>query len=110
MMLTKAQQYRRMLSQGEFILSPGVYDGYSAKIVEAGGFKSAATSGAAISNSILGVDDIGIMGLTENLNHCRNLARSIDIPLTCDADTGYGNAVNAYHTVRHFEEAGVAGI
>ena len=109
-MLTKAQQYRKMLSEGEFIVSPGVYDGYSARLVEAAGFKSAATSGAAISNAILGVADIGVMGLTENVNHCRNLARSISIPLTCDADTGYGNAVNVYHAVRSFEEAGVAGI
>jgi 2-methylisocitrate lyase-like PEP mutase family enzyme len=110
MMLTKAQQYRSMLTQGEFIVSPGVYDGYSARLVEAAGYKSAASSGAAVSNSILGVADIGVMGLTENLNHCRNIARSISIPLTCDADTGYGNAVNAYHTTKLFEEADIAGI
>ncbi|MCB4771573.1 isocitrate lyase/PEP mutase family protein [Ancylobacter sp. Lp-2] len=109
-MLTKAQEYRRMLTQGEFIVSPGVYDGYSARLVEAAGFSSAASSGAAVSNSILGIADIGVMGLNENLNHCRNIARSISIPLTCDADTGYGNAVNVYHTTRLFEEAGIAGI
>jgi 2-methylisocitrate lyase-like PEP mutase family enzyme len=109
-MLTKAQQYRSMLNQGEFIVSPGVYDGYSARLVEAAGYKSAATSGAAVSNSILGIADIGVMGLTENLNHCRNIARSISIPLTCDADTGYGNAVNVYHTTKLFEEADIAGI
>jgi 2-methylisocitrate lyase-like PEP mutase family enzyme len=108
--LTKAQRYRKMLSDGEFIVSPGVYDGYSARLVEAAGFSSAATSGAAISNAILGIADIGVMGLTENVNHCRNIARSISIPLTCDADNGYGNAVNVYHTVQMFEEAGVAGI
>lgn len=99
-----------MLRQGEFIVSPGVYDGYSARLVEAAGFKSAATSGAAVSNAILGIADIGVMGLTENLNHCRNIARAISIPLTCDADTGYGNAVNVYHTTKLFEEADIAGI
>ncbi|MBF9235371.1 isocitrate lyase/PEP mutase family protein [Microvirga sp. BT350] len=109
-MRTKAQQYRSLLTQGEFIVSPGVYDGYSARLVEAAGFKSAATSGAAVSNAILGIADIGVMGLTENLNHCRNIARSISIPLTCDADTGYGNAVNVYHTTKLFEEADIAGI
>src|SRR5262249_31300322 len=40
----------------------------------------------------------------------RNIARSVSIPVTCDADTGYGNPVNVYHTVRSFEEAGAAGI
>ncbi len=108
--MTKAQRYRELLSSGEFIVSPGVYDGYSARLVQAAGFKTAATSGAAIANALLGMEDIGVMGLNENVTHCRNLARAVDIPLTCDADTGYGNPVNVYHTVQQFEEAGVAGI
>jgi len=108
--MTSAQRFRQLLQGGEFIVSPGVYDGYSIRLVEAAGFKTACTSGAALSNSLLGVPDIGVMGLTENVNHCRNLARSVSIPLTADADTGYGNPVNVFHTVRLFEEAGVAGI
>lgn len=109
-MKTKAQIYRDILNSGAFITSPGVYDGYSARLVEAAGFATAATSGAAISNSLLGIADIGVMGLAENLGHCRNIARSVSIPVTCDADTGYGNPVNVFHTVRSFEEAGVAGV
>ena len=108
--MTKAQTYRAMLASGEFIVSPGVYDGYSARLVEAAGFKCAATSGAAVSNSILGIADMGIMGLSENVAHCRNIARSVSIPVTCDADTGYGNPINVFHTVKMFEEAGTAGI
>ena len=64
------------------------------------GFTSAATSGAAISNALLGVPDIGVMGLSENVNHCRHLARSVSIPLTADADTGYGNPVTVHYTVQ----------
>ena len=108
--MTAPQQFRRLLASDELIVSPGVYDGYSLRLVAAAGFKSACTSGAAMSNSLLGVPDIGVMGLTDNVNHCRNLARSVDIPLTADADTGYGNPVNVHHTVRLFEEAGVAGV
>lgn len=102
--------FRALLNSGEFLVSPGVYDGYSARLVEAAGFKSACTSGAAIANSILGVEDLGMMGLNENVNHCRQLARSIAIPLTCDADNGYGNPMNVHYTVQMFEEAGVAGV
>lgn len=109
-MTTGASKFRAFLTSGEFIVSPGVYDGYSIRLVEAMGFKTACTSGAAISNSLLGIADIGVMGLTENVNHCRNLARSVSIPLTADADNGYGNPVNVFHTVRMFEEAGVAGV
>lgn len=108
--MTKAQTFRKLLNSDEFIVSPGVYEGYSARLVEAAGFKTACTSGAAVSNAMLGVADIGVMGLTENVNHCRHLARSIAIPLTADADTGYGNPVNVHYTVQMFEEAGVAGI
>ncbi len=106
----KAEQLRDMLRSDELIVAPGVYDGYSLRLVAAAGFKTAATSGAAVSNALLGIADIGVMGLRENVDHCRNLARCVDIPLTADADNGYGNPINVHHTVRLFEEAGVAGV
>lgn len=106
----QAQKFRRLLQSGEFIVSPGVYDGYSIRLVEAAGYSCASTSGAAISNAILGVPDAGVMGLSENVNHCRHLARSVSIPLTADADTGYGNPMNVHYTVQQFEEAGIAGV
>jgi 2-methylisocitrate lyase-like PEP mutase family enzyme len=105
-----AKKFRELLASDELIVAPGVFDGYSARLVELAGFKTAATSGAALSNALLGIPDIGVMGLKENVDHCRNLARSISIPLTADADTGYGNPVNVWHTVQMFEEAGLAGI
>ena len=108
--MTNTHKLRALLNSDEFIVSPGVYDGYSIRLVEAAGFKTACTSGAAVSNALLGIADIGVMGLSENVNHCRHLARSVSIPLTADADTGYGNPVNVFHTVRMFEEAGVAGV
>ena len=106
----QAQKFRELLQSGAFIVSPGVYDGYSIRLVEAAGFSCASTSGAAISNALLGVPDAGVMGLSENVNHCRHLARSVSIPLTADADTGYGNPMNVHYTVQQFEEAGVAGV
>ena len=109
-MRSKASVYRELLKSGEFIVAPGVYDGYSVRLVERAGFRTAATSGAAISNALLGIADIGVMTLTENVDHCRNLTRCVAIPLTADADNGYGNPVNVHHAVRLFEEAGVAGI
>ncbi len=109
-MKTGAQKFRDLLARGGLIVAPGVYDGYSARLVEAAGFEMAASTGAGISNSLLGIDDIGVMGLSENVNHCRMLARTLSIPLTADADTGYGNPMNVHYTVTMFEEAGVAGI
>ncbi|UCE31793.1 MAG: isocitrate lyase/PEP mutase family protein [Burkholderiales bacterium] len=105
-----ARRYRAMLASDAFIVSPGIYDGYSARLVQAAGFRCAATSGAAIANAALGIEDIGIMGLAENVAHCRHLVRAVDIPVTCDADNGYGNPVNVFHTVREFEAIGAAGV
>jgi len=107
---TKARLYRELLAGPDLVVSPGVYDGYSARLVAAAGYKSAATSGAAISNSRLGIADMGVMGLAENVDQCRNIVRSVSIPVTCDADTGYGNPVNVFHTVQEFEAAGAVGI
>jgi 2-methylisocitrate lyase-like PEP mutase family enzyme len=104
------KKFRELLARGGLIVAPGVYDGYSARLVEKAGFDMAATTGAGISNSLLGIDDIGVMGLAENVGHCRMLARTLSIPLTADADTGYGNPMNVHYTVQMFEEAGLAGI
>src|SRR5258708_1785923 len=104
------KKFRELLARGGLIVAPGVYDGYSARLVEKAGFETAATTGAGISNSLLGIDDIGVMGLSENVDHCRMLARPLSIPLTADADTGYGNPMNVHYTVQRFEEAGLAGI
>jgi 2-methylisocitrate lyase-like PEP mutase family enzyme len=109
-MTSGAKKFRELLARGDLIIAPGVYDGYSARLVQAAGFAMAATTGAGISNSLLGIDDIGVMGLSENVNHCRMLARTLSIPLTADADTGYGNPMNVHYTVQMFEEAGIAGI
>ena len=109
-MTENARKFRTLLQSGDFIVSPGVYDGYSVRLVEAAGFKTAATSGAALSNALLGVPDAGSMGLTDNVNHCRHIARAVRIPVTADADTGYGNPMNVHYTVQLFEEAGIAGV
>lgn len=104
------ERFRELLAGDELIVAPSVYDGYSARLVQAAGFRTAATSGVAIANSLLGVDDIGVMSLTDNVDHCRMLARILAIPLTADAETGYGGPVNVHYTVQLFEEAGVAGV
>lgn len=105
----KTQRMRELLRQG-IVVSPGVYDGYSVRLVEQAGFQAASTTGAGLSNSHLGQPDIGIMTMRDNVDTCRNIARSVSIPVMSDADTGYGNAVTVYHTVQYFEDAGVVGI
>ena len=72
------------------------------------GYKTAAISGAGLSESNLGWSDVGIMGYAENLRASSALAAISSIPLSADGDTGYGNALNVYFTVQGFERAGLA--
>ncbi len=106
----KIQQMRSLLSSGQIVVSPGVFDGYSARLVERLGFKAASMTGAGLANSRLSQPDIGILSMTENIDACKWIARSIAIPMMADADTGYGNPVTVHHVVQLFEEAGVVGI
>jgi 2-methylisocitrate lyase-like PEP mutase family enzyme len=108
-MKTKAAAMRALLKQG-IVVSPGVYDGLSARMVEKMGFKAAATGGSGFSNARLSQPDIGLLTLMENVDACRHIARTLSIPLMADAETGYGNPVTVFHAVQYFEEAGVVGM
>ena len=99
---------RALLAQPGIMIAPGVYDGFSLRLVEQMGYKTAAISGAALSESNLGWADVGIMGYAENLRASSALAAISAIPLSADGDTGYGNALNVYFTVQGFERAGLA--
>lgn len=101
---------RSLIAAPEILITPGIFDGFSARVVQAAGFKAAIVSGAGVSESALGQPDVGIMGYEENLRATRALASCCSIPLIADGDTGYGNAVNVHFTVRGFEQAGVAGL
>jgi 2-methylisocitrate lyase-like PEP mutase family enzyme len=106
---TKARRMRELLEKG-IVVSPGVFDGYSARLVEKMGFEACSTTGAGLANSRMSQPDVGIMTLTENAEACSRFANTISIPMMADADTGYGNAVTVYHAVQYFEQAGVVGI
>jgi 2-methylisocitrate lyase-like PEP mutase family enzyme len=108
-MTTKARRLRELLAQG-IVVTPSIFDGYSARLVEQMGFKTAAVTGAGLSNSRLSQPDIGLMSLTDNVDACRQFVNATTIPIMADADTGYGNAVTVYHTVQQFEAVGIVGI
>jgi 2-methylisocitrate lyase-like PEP mutase family enzyme len=101
---------RRLLSQNKVVRMPCAYDGLSARIAQQIGFPAVAFSGNAVSASLLGVPDIGVLGMSENVEHAGRIARNLSIPMICDADTGYGGVMNVVRTIREFEAAGIAGI
>jgi 2-methylisocitrate lyase-like PEP mutase family enzyme len=108
--MTKARKLRDLINAPEILVMPGVFDGFSARLLETSGFAAGFISGAGISEAGLGWADQGVMGLEENLRACRAFAACCELPLMADGDTGYGNAVNVHFTMRAFEQAGLAGL
>jgi len=100
----------QMIKMHGFVRIPCVYDGLSAKIAEQSGFPAVAFSGNAVSASLLGMPDLGVLGMSENIEHVSKITRSLRVPVVCDADTGYGGVMNVMRTVRDFESAGISGI
>ena len=107
-MASAGARLREMMAQG-LVVAPGVYDGITAKLVEAAGHKAAYMTGAATSAS-LGYPDFGLVTMTEMVANAERITRTIDIPVICDADTGYGNELNVTRTVKEYERRGVGGI
>ncbi|MBM3218258.1 MAG: isocitrate lyase/PEP mutase family protein [Candidatus Rokubacteria bacterium] len=101
---------RQMLNEPGIIVAPGAYDGISARLIEAAGFKAVYMTGAGTAASHLGQPDLGLTTLTEMATHASHLTSCLTVPLIADADTGYGNALNVVRTVREYEKAGVAGL
>ena len=110
MSATPRQRLRARLAAGPLIIAPGIYDAYGARLVEQAGCEAVYMTGNGVSASVLGRPDIGLVDLTLFAQHAHRAAACVNIPLICDADTGYGNAVNVRHTVQEFEAAGVAAI
>jgi 2-methylisocitrate lyase-like PEP mutase family enzyme len=109
-MESKGRELKALINAPEILITPGIYDGFSARLVQKMGFRTASISGAGTSESRLGWADRGIMGFEENLANARRIADCSDLLLQADADTGYGNALNVYFVVRAFEKAGMAAI
>jgi 2-methylisocitrate lyase-like PEP mutase family enzyme len=100
---------RELLARPGLTLAPFTYDAFTAKIAESVGFDLVYMSGMGVSMS-RGFPDVGLLTATEVIQNAQWMARAVSVPLVADADTGYGNPLNVWRTVRDYEAAGVAGI
>ena len=98
---------RALLNSGRITVAPGAYDGLSARLVEQAGFPAIYASGGAIARSS-GVPDLGLLSVSAIADRFASMADVVGVPIIADADTGYGNALNAQAAARAFERAGVA--
>ncbi|HCG90836.1 MAG TPA: carboxyvinyl-carboxyphosphonate phosphorylmutase [Dehalococcoidia bacterium] len=100
---------RELLKQDKLLVAPFILNALHAKIAEEVGFQAAYMTGCGTAAE-RGFPDVGLLTMTEMVTNAKYIAQAVDIPIICDADTGYGNAINVRRTVREYEMAGVAGI
>lgn len=105
----KAARLRAMLAGPEMVLAPFVYDALQAKVAAQLGFAAVYMTGFGTA-AARGYPDLGLLTMSEMADNVRAIARAVDVPLICDADTGYGNPVNVWRTVREYEDAGAAAL
>jgi methylisocitrate lyase len=108
-MSTPGERLRAAWSAGP-IMIPGAFNALVAKLAERMGFKAVYLSGGALSAGWAGLPDIGLLSQSEFAEQAAVLVRATNLPVLCDADTGFGEAINVERTVRLFEEAGAAGL
>jgi 2-methylisocitrate lyase-like PEP mutase family enzyme len=103
------KRLRERIAEDRPLVMPGTGDALGARLIEQAGFEAAYMSGYAVEGSY-GMPDVGLLGLSEVAARAATIANVLEIPLVCDADTGYGSAINVMRTVREFERAGVSAI
>ena len=108
-MSVAAQQLRQMLNGPGMVVAPFVFDAFQARIAQAAGFQAAYMTGFGTA-AARGFPDVGLLTMAEMVEIVRYIAGAVETPLICDADTGYGNPVNVYRTVRDYEAAGAAAL
>ena len=106
----RRQNFRRVLESDQCVYPGSVFDPISARIAEELGFEIGMFAGSIASLTVLGAPDLIVLTLTEFSEQARRICRAGSLPLLCDADHGYGNALNVMRTVEELETAGVAAL
>lgn len=110
MKTSKNARLRELIAGPGIVVAPGCHDGLTARLIQKNGFEVAYMGGNGSVASYLGLPDIGLATQTEMVTRARYLADVLDIPLVCDADTGYGDVSAVVRTIRAYEAAGVSGV
>jgi 2-methylisocitrate lyase-like PEP mutase family enzyme len=103
-------RFRALLKSPELLVMPGGFSPLHARMAEALGYEAFFMAGSQIAAYLYGYPDVGLIGLGEMVEAARRLAAGTNIAIFADADTGYGNAVSAYHAVQEYIRAGAAAL
>lgn len=105
-----AMSLKKRLADDQILVAPGVFDALTANLAKEAGFEALYLSGAAVAYTRLGRPDIGLTSVSEMADTMALIADRVDTPVIIDADTGFGNALNAQRTMRQYERAGAQAL
>ena len=106
----RRERFRSVLSGNKCVYPGSVFDPISARIAEDLGFEVGMFAGSVASMTVLGAPDLIVLTLTEFAEQAHRICHAGNLPLLCDADHGYGNALNVMRTIEELETAGVAAL
>jgi carboxyvinyl-carboxyphosphonate phosphorylmutase len=106
----RRERFRAILAGAKCVHPGSVFDPISARIAEELGFEVGMFAGSIASFTVLGAPDLIMLTLTEFADQAHRICRAGNLPLLCDADHGYGNALNVMRTVEELETAGIAAL
>ena len=104
--MSTRQTLKKLANERRGVIVPGAFNALSAKVIADLGYEAIYVTGAGVTNMWYGMPDQGFMGLSDICEHTARIRDVVDVPLIVDADTGFGNALNVYHSVRSLERAG----
>lgn len=108
--MKKSTLLKNMIAERKALVCPGAHDVISAKLIERAGFKACQVSGFGLSASYLGLPDMAFLSFSEALDFSKNIIDAVEVPVMVDADTGFGNAINAMRVTEEFIKIGAAGM
>ncbi len=107
---SRAEAFTALHIPGRPVVLPNAWDAASARIIEQAGAAAIATSSAAVA-WCLGRADGNVMTRDEAVGAVARIAAAVDLPVTADVETGYGEGDrDLAATVTALIEAGAVGV
>ncbi|MBM2323683.1 MULTISPECIES: isocitrate lyase/PEP mutase family protein [Marivita] len=108
--LGRSSRLRALVEAPGLLMAPGCYDCITARLIARAGFSAVYVTGSGVSMSAIGAPDMGVLSSAELIERAHRIADSVDIPVICDIDTGFGGPINVIRTIREMERAGVSAV
>ena len=100
---------KELFERPEMFIIAGGMNAMGARMAQLAGYEAFYMSGANTSAHLLGMMDTGTH-MREMIDNARRIVMAVDIPVFADMETGYGDAIAVYHTVKEYIQAGAAGV